>query len=63
MEELHSLPWNLQAMQAPSHLLTDVTEAVVGGHGRRREEGPLHQGKYFAWDAPFHEKSERWEHI
>lgn len=35
-------------MQAPSHLLTDVTEAGVGGYGRRREEGrrrvPLHQG-------------------
>lgn len=37
MEELLCLPWNLQATQAPSHLLTDVTE--TGGGGTRREEG------------------------
>lgn len=36
--ELHSLPWNLQAEKAPSHLQADVTEAQRdGGRGGRRD--------------------------
>lgn len=31
--ELHSLPWNLQAEKAPSHLQADVTEAQRDGGG------------------------------